>query len=206
MQIHQKFFFITCIFLLATLAGCGTIDQTGTYSGWNKGQQTRTPQQNVPPRQIPEPIRETSQIPSQYPAPQLQNNPASVKVAILLPLTGRNATLGQSMLQAAQLALFDMGNNNFTLIPRDTQGTAQGASIAASKAINDGAQLILGPLFSDSVRATQAIAKQHNVNVIAFSTDWTLADRQTFLMGFMPFSQVERVTCLLYTSPSPRDA
>ena len=98
------------------------------------------------------------------------------------------------MLQAAQLALFDIGSNNFNLIPRDTQGTAQGASLATTQAINDGAELILGPLFSDSVRATQAIARQRNINVIAFSTDWTLADRSTFLMGFMPFSQVERIT------------
>ena len=117
-----------------------------------------------------------------------------VKVAILLPLSGPQAKVGEALLQSAQLALFDVGYNNFNLIPRDTKGTRAGASAAANTAINDGAQIILGPLFSSSVRAVKAIAKPRNVNVIAFSTDWTLADNNTFMMGFMPFSQVERVT------------
>ena len=98
------------------------------------------------------------------------------------------------MLQAAQLALFDLNEKNFELMPRDTKGTAQGAAQAASSAINEGAQLILGPLFADAVRSVKGVAASRNVNVIAFSTDWTLAGGNAFLMGFMPFSQVERIT------------
>lgn len=116
-----------------------------------------------------------------------------VNVAILLPLSGSKSAVGEAMLQAAQLSLFDMGYNNFNLMPRDTKGTAQGAAAAATSALNDGAQLILGPLFADSVRAVKTIARPRNVNVIAFSTDWSLADRSTFIMGFMPFSQVDRI-------------
>src|SRR5690606_17367225 len=70
----------------------------------------------------------------------------AIKVAILLPLSGQNAAMGQSMLQAAQLAVFDVGNDNFELISKDTGGTPQGASAAATAAMNEGAQLILGPL------------------------------------------------------------
>ncbi len=118
----------------------------------------------------------------------------AVKVAILLPLSGSRSAIGQSMLQAAQLALFEMGYSNLNLIPRDTKGTADGAAAAARSAINDGAQLILGPLFGSSVAAVKTIAAPNNVNVIAFSTDWNLADRNTFLMGFLPFSQVDRIS------------
>ncbi len=124
---------------------------------------------------------------------QFDNLPP-VNVAILLPLSGAQSSLGKSMLQGAQLAMFEMGYNNFNLMPRDTKGTQSGAVAAATSAINDGAQLILGPLFANSVRAVKPITRSKNINVIAFSTDWTLADNQTFLMGFMPFSQVERVT------------
>lgn len=116
-----------------------------------------------------------------------------VRVAILLPLSGNSSAIGQSMLQAAQLALFDMGYSNFNLIPRDTKGTASGAAQAADAAIQDGAQLILGPLFGSSVEAVKKVASTNNINVIAFSTDWALADRSTFLMGFLPFSQVDRI-------------
>ncbi len=116
------------------------------------------------------------------------------KVAILLPLTGKHSAMGQAMLQAAQLALFDLNESDFELMPRDTGGTAQGAAQAATSAINDGARLILGPLFADAVRSAKSVAAQRNVNVIAFSTDWTLGGGNTFLMGFMPFSQVERIS------------
>lgn len=114
-----------------------------------------------------------------------------VKVAILLPLTGQHAAVGQSMLQAAQLAVFDLGYDNFELMPRDTGGTPSGAAQAASSALTDGAQLILGPLFAEEVRAVKTAAR--GVNVIAFSTDWTLAGGNTYIMGFLPFEQVERI-------------
>lgn len=120
-------------------------------------------------------------------------NAGMVKVAILLPLSGQHANIGQSMLQAAQLAVFDMGYDNFELMPQDTGGTAQGASAAAALAINDGAQLILGPLFADEVRAVKPIAAGRNISMLAFSTDWTIAGNGTYIMGFLPFGQVERI-------------
>lgn len=116
-----------------------------------------------------------------------------VKVALLLPLSGPQADLGQALLQAAQLALFDMGYKNFELMPRDTRGTPQGAGQAAQAVISEGAQLILGPLFAQEVQAAKPIAARYSINMIAFSTDWSLAGGNTYIMGFLPFAQVQRV-------------
>ncbi len=116
-----------------------------------------------------------------------------VKVAILLPLSGQHAKLGESMLNAAQMAMFDVGYNNFTLVPKDTKGTPQGAREAARAALQDGAKLVLGPVFSPSVKAARQVTQSANVNMIAFSTDWTLANNNTYLLSFLPFDQVERV-------------
>lgn len=174
---NTRFFaLITCLFILNACVS--------NNNSWNT-QPTTTSNTATP-------AAASASLPAAYEKSGFENLPP-VKVAILLPLSGPKSNLGQSMLQAAQLALFDMGYTNFNLMPRDTKGTAAGASAAAATAIGDGAQLILGPLFADSVRAVKAVAKPNNINVIAFSTDWTLADRSTFLMGFMPFSQVERV-------------
>lgn len=117
----------------------------------------------------------------------------TIRAAILLPLSGQHAAMGQSMLQAAQLAVFDMGYDNFELIPQDTGGTAAGASSAATAALQSGAQLILGPLFADEVRAVKTATAGRNINVIAFSTDWKLAGGNTYIMGFLPFGQVDRI-------------
>ena len=116
-----------------------------------------------------------------------------VKVALLLPLSGQHKRLGQSMLKAAQMALFDVGYDSFELLPKDTKATPDGAQSAAQSAIDDGAQFILGPVFSQSVRAAKTVTRRANVNMIAFSTDWTLAGGNAYMMGFLPFDQVERI-------------
>lgn len=115
------------------------------------------------------------------------------KVALLLPLSGQNEKLGQSMLNGAQIALFDVGHSGLELIPLDTKGTAQGARAAAKSAIDGGAQLVLGPVFRESVQAAKPIIRRANLNMIAFTTDWSLADSSTFIMGFLPFDQIERI-------------
>ncbi|MCH8991732.1 MAG: ABC transporter substrate-binding protein [Acidobacteria bacterium] len=79
--------------------------------------------------------------------------PSAVRVALLLPLSGRNARLGNAMVNAAQLALFDLADDRFELLIHDTKGTPEGAAEAAALAIGDGASLILGPLLSASVTA-----------------------------------------------------
>jgi len=67
------------------------------------------------------------------------NKTASVKVGLLLPLTGPLAREGAALLDAAQLALFDVADTRFVLKPRDTGGTAAGALRAAEGLLADGA-------------------------------------------------------------------
>lgn len=137
-------------------------------------------------------IGENAQF-AQMQGPTMQEYPES-RIAILLPLSGPNKDLGNAMLNAAQMALFEVGYPKLKLIPRDTQGTAEGARAAAKSATQEGAQLILGPVFASSVKAAAPIARRRNVNMIAFSTDWSLAEDNTFIMGFLPFDQIDRVT------------
>jgi branched-chain amino acid transport system substrate-binding protein len=127
------------------------------------------------------------------PAIPSAQNLRPVKVGILLPLTGKDQQLGQSMLKAAQMALFDVGYEGFELIPRDTKSSPQEAATAARSAIAGGAELLLGPIFSESVAAVKPVAKQSNINVIAFTTDWKHAGGGAFIMGFLPFDQIQRV-------------
>jgi ABC-type branched-subunit amino acid transport system substrate-binding protein len=118
--------------------------------------------------------------------------PGTVKVALLVPLSGPNAELGKAMLDAAQLALFTTGSGQLTLVPRDTAGTADGAAKAAHSAVDDGAALILGPLLAGEVEAVKPIAESAHINVIAFSTATQLAGGSVFLMGFLPRDEAVR--------------
>jgi branched-chain amino acid transport system substrate-binding protein len=116
-----------------------------------------------------------------------------IAVSILLPLTGKKAAIGQSMLKAAQMALFDIGSANFELVPRDTKSTKEGAVAAAEAAVKNNASLILGPIFADDLKAIKPVVSESGTPVISFTTDWTLAGGNTYIMGFLPFTQVTRV-------------
>jgi ABC-type branched-subunit amino acid transport system substrate-binding protein len=120
----------------------------------------------------------------------------AVRIAVLLPLGAQQASVrsvANALLNAAQLALFEFGNPNVLLIPKDTRGTPSGAAGAAREAVQEGAELILGPLFSGSVSAVRPIATERNVPVIAFSTDTNVAGDGVYLLSFLPDQDVARV-------------
>ena len=120
--------------------------------------------------------------------------PAEVpRVGLLLPLTGPQAAIGKSLLNAAQLALFDFADEDFQLVVHDTEGSADGAAQAMAMAIGDGATLVLGPLLAPSVRAVSPAARAAGVPVVAFSSDRSVAGDGIFTMGFFPDAEVRRV-------------
>jgi ABC-type branched-subunit amino acid transport system substrate-binding protein len=117
----------------------------------------------------------------------------AVRVGMLLPLTGPSATIGRAMLDAAQMALFDVGDDSLQLLPRDTQGQPEVAAAAAQAVIGEGARIIIGPLLAAEVEAVKPVARAANVPVLAFSTQAPLAGDGTYLMGFLPRQEIERV-------------
>ena len=94
---------------------------------------------------------------------------AKYKIGILLPLSGRRELLGRELLDAAQIAVFDLADKDFVIYPFDTKGTEAGAAAAAQKAVRTGVDLILGPLLASSVRAVRPVAASAGVSVVAFS-------------------------------------
>lgn len=116
-----------------------------------------------------------------------------LRVAILLPLSGTNQRVGSAMLNAAQMALFEFAGSGFEVLVHDTQGTPEGAREAARLAIADGAQMIIGPLLSTSVRAVSDQAIAASVPVVAFSSDRTITEPGVYTMGFFPSDEVKRV-------------
>jgi ABC-type branched-subunit amino acid transport system substrate-binding protein len=125
--------------------------------------------------------------------PHRPATPATPYVGLLLPLTGPHARVGQSMLNAAQLAIFEIAGDQFVLIVRDTGGTPGGARRAARSALQAGASLILGPLFATSVQAVAEEARPRGVNILSFSNDASVAGYGVFVMGLSPRSQIQRV-------------
>ena len=115
------------------------------------------------------------------------------RIALLLPLSGRNAPIGQAMQQAAEMALFDTGAKELALAAYDSGETGDSAIQAYKKAYADGVALVLGPLFGVSASALGPLRRQDRVNVIAFSNDESVAQPGLWVMGIAPPPQVRRV-------------
>jgi ABC-type branched-subunit amino acid transport system substrate-binding protein len=118
-----------------------------------------------------------------------------IKVGLILPLSAAgNAGIGaQSMKNAAEMALAEFNNPDIQLLAKDDGGTSGGAQQATQQAIAEGAEIILGPLFAQSVSAAGRVARQSGRPVIAFSTDTSVAARGIYLLSFLPESDVDRI-------------
>lgn len=188
----QKLFSLACLTLtLATLSACAP----GMRDPWNSKNSTPADQTAA----LPE-----ASAPAAAAQPPAYARPA--RVAILLPLSGKSSDTGQAMLNAAQLAIFDLNATTFELIPRDTLGTPEGARAAAQAALADGAQLILGPVFSADAKAVTPLAIQSAIGVVSFSTDSSVAGGTSFVMGFLPQTQIRQVIDFAAGQGMPRIA
>lgn len=115
-----------------------------------------------------------------------------IRVGVLLPLSGSYGDVGQSLLNAASLALFETKDNRLVLIPRDTGGTAEGATAALTALLSEDVDVILGPLLAPAVRAVAPQAAAAGVPMIAFSSDTTAAVDGAYLLSFLPEEEVRR--------------
>jgi len=179
------------VLLLMALAGCSTL-------GGGLSSETAKPKQSnildkvkvAPPRQqqVAAPKGNVLAQQQQTPvaAPQIQQR----RAVLLLPLTGPNAKIGNQLLQASQMAVQDIAPAHFVVEPYDT---AAGAAPALQTALQQHADIVIGPLLSTDVAAIKSIAASADVPVLALSNDQTQADKNVYLMGEWPGDQVGRV-------------
>ncbi len=166
--------------------------------------QTGAGQANVPPvgmpaPQLPRPAMPADGIETQ-PLPPLAapglvppGGADVIRIGFLAPLSGPNAGIGRALFDAAQLALFDLADDRLLLLPRDTAGQPEKAAAAATQLLAEGAQIIIGPLFSSATSAVAPLAQSRGVRVLSFSTDRAVAGNGVYLLGFTPDQQIARV-------------
>ena len=115
---------------------------------------------------------------------------AVTRVGLLIPKTGPNSRLGTELLRGAELALFAMRDPSIELLSFDTAG-GPAAAMAARQAIAAEVDIVVGPLFSQSVIAARSIIGQRGVPMLALSNNLQIADQASWLLGYMPEQQIE---------------
>lgn len=164
------------------------------------------PEEYAPPSHINkdepvQPLQPGGYAPATHMGEESTNNTPTVKVGLLIPMSGESTELGKSLLDAAVLAVYDkyssLGVHDITakveLLPKDTGDTVEGAEKAAQDAMQEGATLILGPVFSKQVNVVASSARHKNIPVITFSNNIAVAGDGVYLFGFVPEQQVVRI-------------
>jgi branched-chain amino acid transport system substrate-binding protein len=133
--------------------------------------------------------------PAGPPQPATTVGTGQIRVGLILPLSasGNAGLAAQSMKNAAEMALAEFNNPNIQLLVKDDAGSAAGTQQAVQQALDEGAEIILGPLFAHSVGVAGQAARARGVPVIAFSTDANVAARGVYLLSFLPESDVDRI-------------
>lgn len=167
-QHRRNFLRLAGIGLTVILAGCQVV-----------------PKGTPPTKAPPPPPEETRPV-----GPGLPTDQERHRVALLVPMSGANAAVGQSIANAANLALLDTGGAKVRITTYDT---AAGAAAAAQKALADGNRLFLGPLLADDVRNVAGPARAAGVPVVSFSNDASVAGNGVYLLGFSPNQSIDRV-------------
>jgi ABC-type branched-subunit amino acid transport system substrate-binding protein len=119
----------------------------------------------------------------------------AIKVGLILPMTaaGNAGAAARSMKNAAEMALAEFNSPNIQLLVKDDGGNAHGAQQAAQQALEEGAEILIGPLFAQAVQAAGQVARGRGVPVMAFSTDSSIAGRGLYLLSFLPETDVDRI-------------
>lgn len=112
------------------------------------------------------------------------------RVALLVPLSGPRAPLGQKMAKAVWLSE-DLGAPGTRASVLDAGQDAQMARAAAARAVAEGADIIVGPLFRDQTAAVVQAAG--DVPVLTLSNDDALAEQGAWVFGVTPAQSVEAV-------------
>ena len=110
-------------------------------------------------------------------------------VAVIVPTSGGDGAIGQSIANAATMAVLDTNADNLRITTYDS---AAGVPAAAQKAIADGNRLILGPLMGDDTPLVANVARGARVPVISFSNDTTVAGGNVYIMGNVPEQSIVR--------------
>lgn len=125
-------------------------------------------------------------VPTAGPGPATSPKGGSVQVALLVPSgsgQSQDELFGQNLENAARLAMADLGGVDIDLRVYRTGGSPAKASALAKQAVDEGAQVILGPFYSEEANAAGVAVANSGVNVLAFSNNAAIAGGNVFVLG-----------------------
>ena len=118
----------------------------------------------------------------------ITENEKILKIGVLLPLSGKFQDIGQSFLKAIQLALFDIGNKNIKIYPKDSKANALDAYLSAKEFEKLGIEVVIGPIFYENLERFNEI---NNITFISLTNETQNIPKNTIAFGINIDSQID---------------
>ena len=118
----------------------------------------------------------------------ITENEKVLKIGVLLPLSGKFQDIGQSFLKAIQLALFDIGNKNIKIYPKDSKANALNAYLSAKEFEKLNIDVVIGPIFYESLEWLNEI---NNITFISLTNKTQKIPKNTIAFGINIESQID---------------
>ena len=115
-------------------------------------------------------------------------NEKILKIGVLLPLSGKFKDVGESFLKAIQLALFDIGNKNIKIYPKDSGANSLDSYLSAMEFKKLGIKIVIGPIFHESL---EKLGKIDDITFISLTNITNKIPKNIIAFGINADSQID---------------
>ncbi len=116
-----------------------------------------------------------------------------IKIGVMLPLSGEHSEIGNLILNAIEMAIFQTEQNKLELHIKDTKAKPDRAKKVLSELIDEGVKVVIGPLFSKSLAALRNEVANNNISIFALTNNINLKNKGVWIFGVDPQAQTEKV-------------
>ena len=142
---------------------------------------------------VPEALKNQKKLAKENDTKKFFDIEKNKKVGVMLPLTGEKKNIGENILNALELALFQDKDSRIELVIKDTVADPKTTFEIFNELLDQGIDTFVGPLFSSSLLAIEEFALSKNINLFALTNNVNLAKKGVHVFGIYPHEQAETI-------------
>ncbi len=121
---------------------------------------------------------------------QLVNANEKIKIGLLVPMSGDNKKIGESIIKAVGLAVKDINNSDIEIFPKDTASKANQTLKSAFELSQMGIKIVIGPVFHES---TTYLDEMKNLTFLSLTNKTLDLPRNVISAGINSTSQIKTI-------------
>ena len=113
-----------------------------------------------------------------------------IKIGLLVPLTGKNSEIGQSIINSTRLAINKINNISIEIIPRDTESNPNITLRSAKELYELGVRIVIGPVFNEN---QEYLDELKEITFLSFTNTNNNSSKNIINAGINATSQIKAI-------------